>query len=79
MTARRPDPQDLADLPPLTRAQRRAVAAGIVAVVILFAIALMTFGVKGPPPGESYYDVIDRWVQEEYGIRTPAATNSAGL
>lgn len=66
MKARRPDPQDIADLPPLSPAARRRVAAAIVAVAILFVLAVMIFGVQGPPPGESYDDLIHQWVQEEF-------------
>lgn len=66
MKAGRPDPQDLADLPPLSPAARRRVIAAIVAVAMLFIVALMIFGVQGAPPGESYDDVIHQWVQDEF-------------
>lgn len=66
MKARRPDPQDLADLPPLSPAARRHVVAAVIAIAILFALAVMIFGFRGSPPGESYNDLIDRWMQEEF-------------
>ncbi len=66
MTSRVPDPEDCVDLPPLRPEQRRAIAAAVIVVAVLFIVALMTFGLRGAPPGESYDDAIHQWVQDEF-------------